>query len=156
MERLIELTNEGTITIHPEIAGIKAYSDIWERDNSKGKHIAIKELSYIWYLCSMDKRNPYKEYVDPKDRELRIITDVFGEGTSWKPDKLLVLAKSQFIKNNYTFNAQYLKSALSAAEKTKGYFDNVDYDEVSPTGTYKYKVKEVISALKETSNIIFL
>ena len=151
MERLFEIGNDNKLTIKPEALCIPAYNAIWERDSGKFKETAIKEFSYIWFRCSLDNDNPYKEYLSG-ERDKRIIEDIMPK--SWKADKVLFDAIQQYEKNNYTFNVTYLNATMEAAKKTIDYFKLVDYNECNDKGIYKYKVKEVLSAIKETNHII--
>ena len=155
MNRLLVFNDRNEIEIVPEAMGIDVFYNIWTRDKDPNKQLAIKELSYVWYMESNSLLNPYKkEYLDVKVRHTKIMEDVFPNNSTWKPDKLIADAIVKYRELNYSFNVEYIQSAKTAASATMEYFNGIDYNECNDKGVYKYKIKEVLSALKETSTII--
>ena len=76
-----------TFRVHPtsEALLLKVFGDIWKRDKSKDKELALKELSFVWYYC--DVRSHF--LIQPPDvRTVEIMKDVDMTKT-WKPDKLI-------------------------------------------------------------------
>ena len=58
---------------NPETLLITPFKDIWERDKTPSKAIAIQEFAYIEFMTSMLKSNPYREY--PEETEgIRILS----------------------------------------------------------------------------------
>lgn len=146
--KLFELVNQQPI-ITAEALLIPVFKKIWDSDKSKDKGLAIKELAYVY--LSTDYKSVYGAF--PQDVKIvTIIKDLFGG--KYSPSKDVVEAIKKYEELQDTFNMRFLKSAKSAAEKTMGYFDSIDYEERDAKGNLVYKVKEVTSALKDCAGII--
>jgi len=135
--------------ISPEALLIDDFAKIWNRDKTKDKSVATKELAYVYFLS--DYKSIYNTY--PSEiKEERIIEDVFKG--KFKPDKLVLTAIDKYNELHNTFNMRFLKSARYAAEKSMEYYNNVDYTEKDPKGNFVYKIKEVNASIKDCSGIL--
>lgn len=130
------------------------YKEIWERDKSKDKDIAMKEFSYIEFMTSQLQTNPYKGYSDDIRGEI-IIKEVFA-GITWKPDDLVKEGIKRFeafqkeASPTYTF---YM-SALKSKNTLEKFFTTVDLSKTNfKTGNPIYKPKELTSALLDVDKI---
>ena len=133
---------------------VSPFKEIWARDKSKGKENALEEFTYIEFMTSMLKSNPYKGYA-PEVKE-EVIKKAVITQDGWTPDNLI----HQGIR--YIFDLQkdgsptftlYL-SALMAKDKLEKFFRTVDLDERSPkTGLPIYKPKELSSAMLDFDKI---
>lgn len=54
------------LTISEEALTIKAFSDIWKRDRTKGKNNALQELGLIYFMY--DPRSDYMYIDDAQER----------------------------------------------------------------------------------------
>jgi hypothetical protein len=151
MERLIELDNNNKLVIQPEALAIPAYKTIWDRDKTKNKDVAIKELTYIWFRCSLDKYNPYKQFYG-EERNKRILEDVMFDG--WKPDKQVAEAVIQFEKNNYTMGSKLINSALAGCNKLISYFQDVDLTIMNDNGTLVHKASDLMKNLSTVGKVL--
>ena len=63
MAILFQVTNK---TVQPtvETLAISPFSEIWSRDTTRDKEIALKEFAYIEFMSSQLKTNPFKDYPD--------------------------------------------------------------------------------------------
>jgi hypothetical protein len=146
--KLFELTNNYPI-ISTEALLIPAFKKIWDRDKTKGKDVATKELAYIYFT------NDYKSIYASFPQEIKIEEvnkHLFGK--EYTPDPLVKEAIEVFNRLQDTFNMRFLISAKGAAEKTMKYFDNIDYDERDIKGNFVYKVKEITQALKDCAGVL--
>jgi hypothetical protein len=102
-----------TFRVHPtpEALLLKVLGDIWKRDKSKDKELALKELSFIWFYC--DVRSHFL-IQPPEVRTIEIIKDVDLPKT-WKPDKL-VNAAIEYYENNQTPIEEMYKGALIVSQ----------------------------------------
>lgn len=146
--KLFTLANNYPV-ITPEALMIDSFANIWNRDKTKDKSVATKELAYVYFLC--DYKSIYNTYPD-EIKEEKIIEDIFKN--KYKPDKNVLLAIDKYNELQDSFNMRFLKSAKSAAEKNMQYFNNVDYSERDVKGNPVYKIKEVQAALKDCSGVI--
>lgn len=74
---------EGRVVVNPDKLALPFFRVIFDADKSKGKEVAFKELSYIFYLC--DYKSPYSTYPEDKRSQL-IIRDIIKDD-KWKPSK---------------------------------------------------------------------
>ena len=95
----------------PEAINLKVFGDIWKRDKSKDKELALKELSFVWFYC--DVRSHFL-ILTPEVRVGEIIKDV-NLPKDWKPDKL-VKAAIEYYENNRTMLEEMYEGALMAAQ----------------------------------------
>lgn len=134
---------------------IPPFKDIWERDTSPDKRYAIEDFSYIEFMCSVQKSNPYSGYTEEQRGE-KVIKDIITR-PDWKEDELIVAGKEklqQFQKeSSITYN--YYMAAKIAAEKMQTFFITFDMGDVNlRTGAPVFKPKDITSALNDTSRVL--
>ena len=138
-----------------EVLLLYPFKEIWERDKSKDKSYAIEELSYIEFMASIQKSNPYSGY-NEEDRPNKITKDIISN-EDWKPDSLVSIGidklKEFQAEASVTYN--YYMSAKVAAEKMQKFFLSFDMNELNPkTGTPIFKPRDITSALNDTSRVL--
>jgi len=138
------------VVLHPDSVVIPPFIDLWERDKTKNKHKATKELSYVYFVC--DFKSPYSIY-EESGREAKVRED-FIKDDKWKPDAMVLAAMDKYNKFQMTYTMKFLKSARGATEKLQAYFDEVDFHAVDEKGAPIYKATDVVRNLKEVGNVI--
>jgi len=130
------------------------YKEIWERDKDKHKGTAIAELSYIEFMCSYRKSNPFKGF--PEDvREQRVISSLF-EG-EYIPDELVEKGIKVYkdFRDKASPTLTYYLASKAAAEKMVAWLNDFDMSETNPrTGAPLFKPREITSALKDTYDVM--
>ena len=58
---LFDIVN-GHVIMNPNSLAMPEFKAIWDRDKTKVKELAIKELSYVVFLCDESVKNPYHQY----------------------------------------------------------------------------------------------
>jgi len=144
---LLSLDNHNNLLITPEALAIPEFEAIWKGDSSSKKELAIKRLSYVYFLC--DYSSVYQSYL-PKDREKTLKKDFDVE----KVDSDLSAAIKKYRLLQSTPALRFLESAIDALEATTDYFKTVDYGERDNQGKPVFKVKEVTGSLKDASGIM--
>lgn len=132
---------------------ISPFKEIWERDVSPHKDIAIKEFSYIEFMCSPKKSNPFSGY-DITVRENKIVANIFK--TQYVPDSLVLQAIEQYNEffNNASPALSFLRGAQEAARKLKEFLKEVNPNARNDKGMPVYKPKEISSALMDTFSVV--
>lgn len=125
---------------------------LWDRDTDIDKDNAVREISYIVFLCDESLNNPYRAYKEG-DRERVLLRD-FIKDKKWKADKHIEDAIKKYLEATQTTNSRLLKAAKNAAEKLAGYFDMIDFNEVDKDGKYLFSAKELASNLAAVGNIV--
>lgn len=68
--------NDGKVIISPEILSISPFKELWDKDKSKDKELATKQLKYIWFYS--DYNSPYFKYSE-EERHTLILKDVLND-----------------------------------------------------------------------------
>lgn len=132
------------------------FKDIWERDTSVDKRYAIEDLSYIEFMTSVQKSNPYSGYPEHQRSE-KIIKDIITRA-EWNENDSLILAgidKLKLFQEEASVTYNYYMAAKSAAEKMQLFFTSFSMADVNlRTGAPIYKPKDITSALNDTSRVL--
>ena len=131
---------------------ISPFKDVWERDNSKGKEIALKEFAFIEFTVSLLASNPYKGYSESIRGEI-VIKDLFKE--EWKPDNLVVESQKKLDKFQTEGSQSYslYKSSIKAKDSLVTFLETIDLTSKNKMGMPIYKPKELTSALLDVDKV---
>lgn len=135
---------------------IPPYSEIWDRDTSPRKERAIMELTYIEFMCSYKKSNPFKGYSDELKAE-EIKEKVFKGEDIDTSDELIQEGIELYEKLRVEASPimQYFLSTKKAAEKMRIWLETFDMTKTNPrNGMPLYKPREITSALKDTYDVM--
>lgn len=133
---------------------VSPFKEIWERDKSKGKEIALEEFTYIEFMTSMLKSNPYKGYAT--EVKHKVVREAIITQEDWQPDEYIFKGMEYIFKIQKEGSPTYTlyMSTLQAKEKLERFFRTVDLDERSPkTGFPIYKPKELSSAMLDVDKL---
>lgn len=147
---------EGKV-VSPKVEALLIYpfSLIWERDESRDKAYAIEDFSYIEFMASVKKSNPYSGYA-PETRKEKIIKDIITR-PNWVPDEIILkgIAKLEEFQTEASITYNYYMAAREAAERMQKFFKAFDLNRMNPkTGNPLYKPRDITSALNDTSKVI--
>lgn len=140
--KLFDIVN-GVVVLNPNSLIIPEFKKIWDRDKSKTKETATKEISFIVFLC--DFNSPYNSFRE-EDRE-RIVKQDFLKDENWTPDTLIEEGVKKYKLFQETPLLRMLRSAMNVVNKTADYFDSVDYNAVDERGRQKFTVELVLAAM---------
>ena len=104
------------LEISPYALTINEFKDIWDRDSSKEKDRAVKELSFIYFMA--DYKSNYRAY-DSSSRLLAITNDI--ELKDWTPDDLIVKAIKKYEELQITPSIKFLKNAEQSLNKISSF-----------------------------------
>lgn len=133
---------------------ISPFKEIWERDKTKGKERAIKEFTFIEFMSSKKKTNPYAGFDDGRRFE-SLRTTYFD--SEWEMDELVetALIKVREFQEKASPTFQYYISATKAAEKMRQFFNTFDINERNErNGNPVYKPRDITSALNDTDKVL--
>ncbi len=148
MARLFDI-ERNKIVPDANVLAIPAIKKIWDRDKSKDKETAFKEISYIVFLC--DFHSPYKDIHESK-RGIQIIKELFGE--KWEPDLEILAAIKTYKILQETPSMRLLYTAIRNLDKLSDYFDSIDFEKNDSMGKPKYSALDLTRNLKEVGNIV--
>lgn len=148
------VTENGIAKPNTETLLISPFKDIWERDITTTKEVAIKELTFIEFMTSKKKTNPYAGY-DEDIRFERLKREFFSE--DWRMDAHIEQAMSKIIEFQVEASPTYTyyQAAIKAAEKMKSFFNNFDINERNErNGNPIYKPADITRAIKDTNGVL--
>jgi hypothetical protein len=154
MSLLFTVTNK-VVTPTAQTLLIPPFKQIWERDNSKDKMYAIEDFSYIEFMASVQKNNPYSGYAEDQ-RASHIIKDIITRA-DWEEDTLIQqgIGKLKEFQLNASITYNYYMAAKIAAEKMQSFFINFNMHQVNErSGNPIFKPKDITSALNDTSRVL--
>lgn len=147
------VVESGVAKPNTETLLIEPFKTIWERDKSKYKELANKELTFIEFMSSKKKTNPYAGYEDGIRYERLMETMPEGWTMDKHVEKGLIKIKDFQIEASPTY--QYYLSAQRAAEKMRGFFNTFDINERNErNGNPVYKPSDITRALNDTDKVL--
>lgn len=122
MKNLIELTNN-SLSILPEALVIREFKALWDRDKSKNKDRAMKDLAYVYH--STDFQSIYRNY-HPDTRTTKMKLDIYGD-REYPIDDKIENAREKYRELQTTLSMELLSDAEFGLDKLREYFRNVDF-----------------------------
>lgn len=147
LEGTIVIPNEETLIIPP-------FDEIWSRDKSEDKWMALREFAYIEFMTSMLKSNPYKGYSkDVRDEKIR--EDII-KVEDWKPDELVkqAMLKIEEFQTDGSESYTLLVDALKAKDSLQNFLRTFDLDERNRHGGMILKPRDVTSSLLDLDKVV--
>ena len=138
-----------------EVLQVPPFNEIWERDKSPNKEVALQEFTYIEFMTSALKTNPYRGYSE--DRKSEVIKRDVVHIENWQPDILVLKGMDkikEFQREGSESYSLYL-SAVVAKNKLQDFFNTFDMYKVNmKTGAPIYKPKDITAALQDLDKTI--
>lgn len=155
MSYLFEIYNQ-EVRPKPTTLLIEPFKTIWERDKSNNKQNAISDLSYIEFMSSVKKSNPYHGYPEEIRKE-KLIQDLYiSKHLDSKPDSLCnegIKLIDEF-QSEASVSYSYYLAAKKAVEVMKDFYNNVDLNAKNKSGMPLYKPADLTKALNDTEKVI--
>lgn len=115
---------DNQVVVDPHVLSFIEYNVLWERDRSKDKRQAFKELGYVYHMC--DFNSPLANYPANKRQEYAI-RDIIGDD-SWKPDKAVLAACKLYKEENETSMQRQVVVAKMKMDEITEYFKKTPVD----------------------------
>ncbi len=143
--RLIENSEEGIPRFSPEAKMIEPFRSIIDRDKSKGKDLALRQLAFIHFWCVFDSR--YDMYDNTLQKEKRIKDDL-GIEDKWNftSDSLVMQGVNKYKDLTVTRSSRLVEKSDKTLKKLEDFFDNLILDgeeNKNNSGSMIVKPKEV-------------
>jgi hypothetical protein len=154
MSLLFTIENK-VVKPYTETLLISPFKEIWERDTNPGKFIAIDEFTYIEFMTSVKKSNPYKGYQE-EERARRLALDIMKH-EGYIPDDLVKKGMQVLVdfqaSASVTYN--YYMSVKNAIYKVQTFFNTFDLNEKNEkTGLPIYKPKDITMSATDTEKVL--
>lgn len=148
--KLFELiSQQPSITVEGLL--IPEFKALYDRDKTKDKSKAFKEMCYLYFTC--DYKSLYLAY-DIDMREEMIRKDYLDNDQKWKPDKLVQEAIKKYRELQNTPTMRFLQDNISAMESMGKYFREIDWEKTDDNGKAIYDITKVSNAVKQAGGII--
>lgn len=123
---LFEIENN-SLVFAPQTLALKPFKDIWDKDDTDDKSIAIGTLSFLYYMS--DDRSDYQHILDEDQRaeEIMSVLDL-PKDFKWN-SKENIRALHFYKKMCETTSTGLLNSTRNVIQKISNFLDNVDMDE---------------------------
>jgi hypothetical protein len=147
--RLFDIVG-GNVIMNPTILWIPEFKTLWDRDKTKHKADAVKEISYIVFLYSF--KSPYLAYSE-RDRKTKVLHDYFGD-QKWEPDKQVEAAIKRYNELQETATTRLLNASLRLCDKVTEYFDSIDFNEKDKLGKPIHTLNDVVKNMKDVGPVV--
>ena len=150
---LIEFDKENIEVIYsPLLLTLKPFKDLIDRDKSKKKELAVKEISFIAFYA--DIRSMYMYITDDQEREEELIKDL-ELPKKWKKDSLINIA-IDFYKQDRSINSILYSSACKSALDVAQYLQTTDalLKERDDNGKVVTDINKITAALEKVPKIM--
>lgn len=151
MAYLFKVENQ-RVTPVTETLLISPFKEIWERDTDPRKSLAILEFTYIEFISSELKSNPYKGYEIDK-RKLKVKREIMPQ--DWEPDPLISqgLEAVEIFQKEASPNYNLYQDALKGKEKLQKFLREFDANERTNSNALILKPGDVTKALLEIDKV---
>lgn len=147
---LFELKN-GALTFSPVALSLQPFKDLWTRDKSRNKTVAISELSYVYFFA--DYKSDFIDIVDLKEREIEIIKVLFPKD-KWKPDPKVMVAIDFYKERSETITTKLLENAMLGVHKISTYLSEVDLTDTDDRGKPLHDSKKVADTIGALDKLV--
>jgi len=150
MKDLFDLKNR-QVTFSPAALMIPEFKALWDRDESKDKYTALREISYVYFFT--DFKSPYVAALSPEILERTIAKDYLKD-ESYTPDAEVIAAIDKYRELQITPSMLLLKAAIKTVHNLTDYLENVDLQERDKNDKPIYKPNDITGALSKIGNIV--
>lgn len=136
---------QGVVKPTAEILLISPFKEIWARDKTVKKETALRDFSYIEFMCSYKKSNPFIGFV-PRERHRKICETVIHD-ISYVPDDLVKKGIELYKdwQENASPSLRFYKSVVKANEKLIRFAEDINLNERDAKGSAVYKPSDITS-----------
>lgn len=131
----------GQVVLNPTSLWLPEFKKLWDRDKSKNKVKAAREISYIVFLY--DYRSPYQAYPEV-ERERRILQDYFADEPKWQPDEHVKAAIKRFEEFQDSAALRLLRATKLALESINEFFKTAGPEDID----------KIVKNAKELGNLV--
>lgn len=151
------LTQANTVEFRPELLSISAFAALWDRDTTKDKKEAVKQLSYVYFICSKSGENIYSDIDDKEERIAEAKKDIWGKKPKYdvEADELVFAAVAKYMernpKNAFDIQVEFLTKSVT---EEREYLTNLDKEQVTVTGVLLMKPADRLKAYDAISKTV--
>jgi len=142
---LLYINEDNEVVISAELLSIDIFDKIW---NGNDNVVSRKKIALVFYIGSMDKKNPFRLY-EKKDR-INEACKLLGIGI----DKEVEEALRIYIGATKTLGKDFLRSAINNIYKLMEHLNGIDLDERDSIGKLIHNPKQYADILKGQTKVL--
>ena len=139
------------VVISPEALLIPEFKDLWDRDKSKDKLKAHREISYVYFIA--DYKSPYRSSLT-EDKLHGVVAKDFMKDAKYKPDSNVLAAIEKYKELQKTPSMLLLDASIQTVHKLINYLQDIDLTERDKSDKPIYKPSDVTTSLKNIGGIV--
>ena len=147
---LFDLQNR-KVVISPEALLIPEFKEIWERDETEHKEVALAELSYVYFVS--DYKSIYRSGISEGELHAVVAKD-FLKDEAYEPCPQVRSAMTKYMMLQETPSMRLLVASLSTVDKLTDYLQHVDLSERDARDKPVYKPSDITNSLKSIGGIV--
>ena len=147
---IFQITNN-VVTFSPQALVLEPFREIWDSDISKDKVMAVKELSYVYYMA--DDRSDY-QYILDEDERSKEISHMLGLGDNWIVPTYIPIAIEFYKETSKTTSTMLLRSTRGVIQKISHLFDTVDLGERDKMNKPVFDLNKITGAVEKVPKLI--
>lgn len=121
------------VIVDPEVLTVPEFSVIWEKDKTKDKTKAFKELAYVFHMA--DFNSPYSNLSEDKKKE-KIGSDIM-KNQGYEPSSYILDAIGKYEELSITPKERLLMSVKRKIDQVADYMDKSSVSDDSLTNILK-------------------
>lgn len=149
--RLFDLI-DNKLTISEEAYVLTPFKNIWTRDKTKQKEVALAELGYIYFM--EDFKSDFSDIVEEDQRQKEVIS-VLNLPSSWKEDTFIKDAREFYRKRSEEITPLLLlRDSKIVLDKMRKYFREVDFLALDDKGKPIYDIDKLARVIERSAGIL--
>lgn len=138
------------VTFSPQALTLKPFYDIWKRDKSKDKTIAVCELAAVYFYT--DYKSDFSTMLEDDEKLKTIKSVIVGMPEDWEPDELFHVACKFYAEMQETHTTLLLQDAQFAVASVRKFLRGLDMTE-EVGGKPKHDLKKTIDSLGQLNKV---
>ena len=133
---------------------VEPYKTLWERDTTDTKEFAIRDFSFIEFMVSKKRTNPYAGYSD--EERLKKLSLLYYNDEQAEIDTLVEQGMAKLVEFQTEGSAtySYLVSLYNIANRIKHYFNTVDIDERDDKNKPIHTISNITRAIGDIDKVL--
>lgn len=137
------------LKVEEQTWALAPFKKLLEKDKSKDKERAVKEIAFVWYYC--DIKSDYQYLINLEERFQEIKKDL-KLPSAWKITKDIKAAIDFYNERSTTVSSKILKDSLHIANKLSSQMKKLVDDDENPLNGAT--ITKLIAGLKQMPDVI--
>jgi len=139
------------VVVSPEALLIPEFKDLWDRDKTKDRLKAHRELSYVYFIS--DYKSPYRSSLT-EDKLHEVVAKDFMKDEKYKACSKVLAAIDKYKELQKTPSMLLLDASVQTVHKLINYLQEIDLTERDKSDKPIYKPSDVTTSLKNIGGIV--